>query len=85
MQGHHSTPIRQVYERFRKDGYLFLGDICLQLGISTSAYRRMEAAGKIPKVPRRKGIGGMMVRLFRAEEVERLKLGLHHRARAGNS
>jgi hypothetical protein len=84
IQGHHSTPLRKAYQEFRNKGYVFLGELCRELGISTSAYRRMEAAGKMPKAPRHKGIGGMMVRVFRAEDVARLEPALHPRARAGN-
>lgn len=60
---------------------MFLGEVCRELGISATAYWRLEVAGKVPKARRRKGIGGTMVRVFRAEEVARLKLGLHHRTR----
>jgi hypothetical protein len=79
IQVHHSTPLRRAYERFRKEGYMFLGEVCRKLGISTSAYQRMEAAGKVPEARRRKGIGGTMVRVFKKRDLARLKAILDSR------
>lgn len=54
IQGHHSTPLRRAYERFRKQGYMFLGEVCRELGISAKVHWRLEVAGKVPKAQRRK-------------------------------
>jgi len=76
IQGHHSTPLRKAYERFRKQGYMFLGEVCRELGISAKVYGRLEVAGK---VPRRKGIGGTMVRVFTTRDLARLRMMLESR------
>jgi len=76
IQGHHSTPLRRVYERFRKKGYMFLGDVCRELGIAAKVYWRLEVTGKVPKAQRRKGIGGIMVRVFKKRDLARLKATL---------
>jgi hypothetical protein len=76
IQGHHSTPLRRAYEQFRKKGYMFLGEVCRELGISAKVYWRLEAAGKVPKAQRRKGIGGTMVRVFKKRDLARLKMVL---------
>ena len=76
IQGHHSTPLRRAYERFRKRGYVFLGEVCRELGISAKVHWRLEAAGKVPKAQRRKGIGGTMVRVFKKKDLGRLKATL---------
>jgi hypothetical protein len=79
IQGHHSTPLRRAYERFRKQGYMFLGEVCRELGISAKVYRRLEVAGKVPRAKRRKGIGGTMVRVFKKKDLARLKAILDSR------
>jgi hypothetical protein len=79
IQGHHSTPLRRAYERFRKEGYMFLGEVCRELGISVMAYKRLEWAGTVPKAQRRKGIGGTMVRVFRNRDLAQLKAVLESR------
>jgi hypothetical protein len=79
IQGHHSTPLQQrAYEQFRKQGYMFLGEVCRELGISTKVYWRLEVAGKA-KAQRRKGIGGTMVRVFTTRDLARLKATLFSR------
>jgi hypothetical protein len=84
-QGHHSTLLRKAYQEFREKGNVFLDEVCLEPGISASTCRRMEAVGRIPMAQKRHGVGGMTVRVVRSDEVARLKLGLHPRARPGNS
>jgi hypothetical protein len=79
IQGHHSTPLRKAYERFRKEGYMFLGEVCRELGISVLAYKRLEWSGKVPKPQRRKGIGGTMVRVFKKRDLARLNAILDSR------
>jgi hypothetical protein len=82
LRGHHSTSLRRAYERFRKEGYMFLGEVCRELGISAKAYRRLEVTGKVPKAARRKGIGGTMVRVFKKRDLARLKTIVERRPKA---
>jgi DNA-binding transcriptional MerR regulator len=58
---------------------MFLGEVCRELGISVMAYRRLEVAGKVPEAPRRKGIGGVMARVFKKQDLARLKALLNSR------
>jgi hypothetical protein len=55
---------------------MFLGEVCRELGISATAYWRMEVTGKVPKAQRRKGIGGTMVRVFKKRDLVRLQMML---------
>lgn len=73
IQGHHSTPLRRAYQQARKEGSIYLGEVCRELGISASAYGRLEKSDTVPKVPRRKGIGGVMARVFTERDLARLK------------
>jgi hypothetical protein len=65
--------------RWPDSGYMFLGEVCRELGISAKAYWRLEAAGKVPEAERRKGIGGTMVRVFKKRDLARLKMMLDSR------
>ncbi len=55
---------------------MFLGDVCRELGIAAKVYWRLEVTGKVPKAQRRKGIGGIMVRVFKKRDLARLKATL---------
>jgi len=70
IHGHHPNPIRRVYARLRKHGYVLLGAACKQLGISETTFRRLEAASIIPRVRRMEAWSGRNVRVLTSRDIE---------------
>ncbi len=73
LHGHHPNPIRRVYARLRKRGYVLLGEACKRLGISETTFRRLEAASIIPRVRRVEAWSGRSVRVLTADDIERAR------------
>jgi len=70
IQGHHPNPLRRGFDALREQGYMLVGDVAAELGVSATTLRRMEAEGVIPEAKRVTYAGGKTVRVYTAEELE---------------
>jgi hypothetical protein len=69
--GHHPNPIRRAYQRLRSRGYRLVADVCRELSVSPTMFRRLETAGVLPKARRVELLRGRNVRVFSDDDVRR--------------
>jgi len=72
LRGHHPNSLRGGFDELRGRGYKLVGEVAAELGVSATTLRRMEAEGVIPEARRVKVMSGKLVRVYRAEELERI-------------
>lgn len=72
IHGHHPNPLRRGFDALKEQGYKLVGEVAAELGVSATTLRRMEAEGVIPKAKRVDFGRGKSLRVYKAEELERI-------------
>jgi len=72
IHGHHPNPLRRGFDALKEQGYKLVGEVAAELGVSTTTLRRIEAESVIPKAKRVNFGRGRRLRVYKAEELERI-------------
>ena len=72
LHGHHPNSLRGGFDDLRGQDYKLVGEVATELGVSATTLRRMEAEGIIPVAQRIRVTSGKLVRVYTAEELERI-------------